>query len=285
MRIPKLLTLRKQKWAATVKPKYLRGKVLNPNISDAVRYKNKLDKLILRMTKEVEIELKKLFRQDFSKAYFAQDASLSSQARILTNALLEKFNDMFASIAKPIAESMVDNADKASASSLHGSLKDLSGGLSIKTSSLSPEIIDVFNATTTENVNLIKSISSQYLDGVQQAVMRSITTGTGLQDLVPYLQKSKEISLKRAHRIALDQTRKAFNNVNKSRMQKLGIKEFEWLHSGGSNEPRKHHIELSGQIFSFDNLPFSEDNKRRIYPGSEINCRCRALPVIKFDEE
>jgi len=115
--------------------------------------------------------------------------------------------------------------------------------------------------------------------------MRSITTGNGMQDLLPYLEKAKGISKRRAKIIAYDQTRKAFNNVNKAKMQKLGIKEFEWLHTGGSNEPRKHHIKLSGQIFSFDNLPFSEDNERRIYPGSEINCRCRAIPVIKFDEE
>jgi hypothetical protein len=34
----------------------------------------------------------------------------------------------------------------------------------------------------TENVGLIKSIPTQYLGGVQGAVMRSITTGNGMQD-------------------------------------------------------------------------------------------------------
>ena len=47
----------------------------------------------------------------------------------------------------------------------------------------------------TENVGLIKSIPAQYLNGVQGAVMRSITTGNGMQDLVPYLQKHKGITL------------------------------------------------------------------------------------------
>lgn len=281
----KLLTKSKKKWAIQFKPKILRGTALNYNISDGMRYKQKLDRLIKLMTQDVEKQLKKLFETDYAEAHFAQDASISSQARILTNALIKKYNDLFAEASKPIAESVANNADKSSATSLHLSLKDLSGGLSIKTSSISPEVIEILNATTIENVALIKSISQQYLSGVQQAVMRSITVGGGLQDLVPYLQKSKEITERRARMIALDQTRKAFNNINKGRMDKLGIKEFEWLHSGGSNEPRKKHIAMSGKIFSLDNLPIIDDNTgERGIPGQAINCRCRMLPVIKFEE-
>lgn len=283
------ISQRKENWARSHKPEHLLGAPLNPNVSDAVRYKRKLDKLINVMTSTVEKELKKLFKTDTAKEYYANDDSISSQARILTNALIEKFNGMFASLSKPLAENMVSDASKSSAISLHSSLKELSGGLSIKTSSLSPETIDILNASTTENVALIKSISSQYLNGVQQAVMRSITMGGGLQDLIPYLQKSKEITYRRAKVIAYDQTRKAFNSISIGRMNSLGVKEFKWLHSGGSNAPRKLHIELSGKIFSLADPPVIEDNGKgkvtRGLPGQLVSCRCRLMPIVKFNED
>lgn len=280
-----LLSRSKAMWARAHQPKYIRGKALNPNISDAIRYKNRLDDLINQMTSEVERELKKLFETEPAKEYFAQDASLSSQARILTNMLTEKFNKLFANISKPIAEKVVGEAEKSSAISLKSSLKQLSGGLSIDTKLISKQTIEVLQASTTENVALIKSISEKYLNGVQQAVMRSITGTEGLNDLIPYLQKSKEITYKRAKMIAYDQTRKAYNSINRSKMDDLGIKKFEWLHSGGSNEPRKLHIKLSGQIFSLDDLPIIDDNTgERGLPGQLVNCRCRILPVISFEE-
>ena len=190
----KLLTRKKQKWANQFQPKYLRGTALNPNITDALKYQRQLDKLINEMTTEVKKQLKKLFHTDTAKEYFAQDDSIAAQAKILTNYLTIKFNKIFAAVSKPLAETVVNNANKSSSRALHSSLEQLSGGLSLKTSSISGDIIDVINASVAENVTLIKSISEQYLSGVQQAVMRSITTGNGLQDLIPYLEKHEGIT-------------------------------------------------------------------------------------------
>lgn len=280
-----LLTQRKTKWAKQFKPKVLRGAPLNPNISDAVRYQTKLDSLINKMTQQVENQLKKLFKSEEAKEYFGTDTSLSSQARILTNKLIEKFNNIFAELSKPLAEQVVEEANKSSSTALHSSLKELSGGLSLKTSSLSSDLVEILNASVVENVGLIKSIPQKYLEGVQGAVMRSITSGQGLQDLIPYLEKHKQITKRRAKMIAYDQTRKAFNAINRGRMDKLGLKEFEWLHSGGSNHPRKLHQRLSGKIFSLENPPVIDDNTgERGFPGQLPNCRCRYLPVVKFDE-
>lgn len=281
----KFLTKRKQKFVAQRKPAVIKGKPLYPNLSAASRYKERLDKLIDKMTADVEKQLKKLFDTDHAEAYFALDASISSQARILTNALANKFNDIFASLSKPLAEQMTGEAEKASSSALHGSLTQLSGGLTLKTSLLTDDIKDIMNATVTENVGLIKSISEEYLSGVQGAVMRSITTGNGLQDLLPYLEKHKGITKRRARVIAYDQTRKAFASINYGRMDKLGLKEFEWLHTGGSKHPRKLHQQLSGKIFSIDNPPIIDNNTgQRGLPSQLINCHCVALPVIKFEE-
>lgn len=212
------------------------------------------------------------------------DADVSSQARILTNQLEKKFNQLFAHKSRGLAEDMVKQADKTSATALHESLKELSGGLSVKTKVLSGPMKSIMKASVVENVGLIRSISEQYLQGVQGAVMRSITTGNGLQDLIPYLDRHKGITLRRANNIALDQTRKAYNSINKARMQKVGIEKFEWLHTGGSQEPRQHHIALSGKIFSFNDLPVIDPKTgQRGKPGDLPNCGCRMIPVVEFD--
>lgn len=269
----------------TKQPKIIRGKALNPNLSDAARYQRRLNKLIHQMTTEVERDLKGLFKTPTAKEYFATDGGLSSEARILTDALMQKFNDIFAFWSKPIAEQTVQEANKSSEVSVNSSIQELTNGLAISTKSLSPDMIDILTASTTENVALIKSISAKYLNGIQQAVMRSITTGNGVQDLIPYLQKSEEITYRRAKMIAYDQTRKAYNSLNRGRMDRLGLKKFEWLHSGGSNEPRHLHIELSGQIFELSKPPIIQKKPEvRGFPGDLPNCRCRYLPLIEFED-
>lgn len=284
--MPQILTRRKQAWVAQRQPTVVRGAVLNnPSIVEA-RYYAKLDSLIQRMADDIEIQLRKFFNEPHTEEYFAQDASVASQARILMNAMTRKFNTLFAAQASDIAEQTANAADKASSTAVHSSLKQLSGGLSLPTATLAGPLVDVLSATVTENVALIKSISQQYLTGVQGAVMRSITTGNGLADLVPFLEKHKEITKRRALMIARDQTHKAYNNLNKGRMEKIGLKKFEWLHTGGSSHPRKLHQDYSGKIFSFDDPPIIDENTgERGIPGQAINCRCRMVPVLDFGDE
>ena len=161
---------------------------------------------------------------------------------------------------------------------------DLSA-LSIRATEYLQRWKEVMTASIAENVGLIKSISEKYLTDVQGAVMRSITNGNGLQDLIPALERHEGITRRRARNIALDQTRKAYNSLNKGRMEALGIKKFEWLHTGGSQNPREDHIELSGQIFSFDNPPVIDKRTgERGFPAQLPNCRCRMLPVITFGD-
>lgn len=279
--MPRLLTIRKQKWASTFKPEVIKGKPLNPNAASEMRYYDRLAKLIERMTAEVEKELKSLFA-DHSE-YFAQDANIASQARIVTNGLNKKFNDLFASLSRPIADQVANEADKTSSATVHESIKQLSGGLSLPTTTLNAELNTILTATVAENVGLIKSISQKYLADVNGAVMRSITSGNGLQDLVPFLAKQKGITLRRARFIAMDQTRKAFNGLSRGRMQALGLRKAEWIHTGGSNHPRKSHIAMTGEIFDLGEGLYDSEAEKKVLPGELPGCRCRFTPVITFE--
>lgn len=281
----KLLSKRKEKWAGVFKPKVIRGKGLMPNAAVEQRYYDRMRKLILRMSEMTQRHLLKEFRADHAEEFFAMDADMASQARILLNALQRVFDQMFGDVAKPLSEQFVDDTDKASGAALRSSLKQLSGGLTLKMDLITGELGTVITASINENVALIKSIPQQYMTQVKGAVMRSITTGQGLADLVPFLKKQEGVTLRRARLIAEDQTRKAYSSMNNLRMQDAGIEDFEWRHSGGSQHPRRLHVDMSGNIYSLKNPPvIDEKTGQRGLPGYLINCKCFMVPVVKFNE-
>lgn len=282
-----LLTKRREAWAAQrADAPVFKGSQLHPPAAVSARYVDRLSRLTAQMTAQVMREVERLFKGGAAEAYFAQDASIASGARILMNRLTATFEDLFARHARDMAQQMVDGAAKASGSALHSSLQTLSGGLSLKTNVMNSTLSNVYKATVAENVSLIKSIPGQYLKDVEGSVMRSITNGNGLQDLVPALQKYEGQTHRRARNIALDQTRKAYGNINKGRMQSIGVKKFQWHHSGGGAHPREDHEAMDGEIYSFDDLPvIDERTGERGIPGQAINCRCTMSPVFDFSED
>src|SRR5690606_26007916 len=122
-------------------------------------------------------------------------------------------------------------------------------------------------------------------------VMRSITTSNGLQDLIPALRE-RNVKVKNwAENVARDQTRKAYATINRTRMEETGIEEFEWIHSGGANQPRPFHMHkfpagLNGGIFRFDDPPvIDEKTGERGFPGQLPYCGCTMRPVIRFKKD
>jgi len=283
-----VLTNKRKQWAASraTAPRF-KGTPLRPPAGVATRYVIALQGLTAQMTAQVNREILRLFRSEAAASHFAQDAStIGSQARILVNQLEAKFLDLFDKRAKPLAETMVDGAAKASTTALHSSLQALSGGMSVKTSVMSASLENIYKASVAENVGLIRSIASQYLTQVEGAVMRSITTGNGLQDLIPALEQYEGQTHRRAKNIALDQTRKVYNSINKGRMQALGLKRYMWHHSGGGAHPREDHVEMDGNVYLFSDPPVIDQRTgERGIPGQAVNCRCTMSPVFDFSDE
>lgn len=283
------LTKNKAKWAEN-RDVALRGTVLRYNAAQQEKYKRALTRLTRQMADEVKKEVIKLFKSQTAKKYFAQDDSIASQARILMNALLDKFTQLFSYKSRVFAENLIKGSSSTSKATLHSSLKQLSGGLSLKTGVVPKGMEEIAKATIAENVSLIKSIPEQYFKNVTGAVMRSITSGNGLADLVPEIKKYDGQTERRAKNLALDQTRKAYNSINKVRMQSLGITQFEWNHSGGGQTPRESHQKISGHIFDFDKLEEQQaalgvPKEDQGIPGYPVNCKCTMIPVVKFKGE
>lgn len=243
------------------------------------------------MHHETTREILTLFHHPDVEAHFtttglhaAMDISPASQARILTNKLKERFEQLFNQEGKPAADDMAEQANSASGAATQSSLRDIAQGLTLNTSTLFTGAMKEFaTGAVARNVALIKSIPVEYFQRIQDAVLSSITDGKGLADLVPALQDIGGITERRAKNIAIDQTHKMYQGLNTGRMKAVGVKSFEWVHSGGGQHPRPMHIAMSGKIYSFNNLPIIEEDGERGIPGQAINCRCTMIPVVKFD--
>lgn len=269
----------------------VKGMALNHSAAIEMRYAAELERMVRQMTTTVKREVLALFESGTAAEHFGQDANISAQAKILMSALSKQFLAMFTRRAKFLASRMLDAANKESEANVNRSLKAISQTVTVNAAKAIKPVQTVVTASVAENVSLIKTIPQEYLAGVQQAVMRSITTGNGIQDLKPYIEKHDGITERRARLIANDQTRKAYNNINKARMQASGVRKFEWLHSAGGRDPRELHITpypagLNGGIFSFNDLPIIDERTgERGIPGTAISCRCRMIPLLDLGDD
>lgn len=138
----------------------------------------------------------------------------------------------------------------------------------------SPNIAERVNTLTAGNVQLIKSIRSQYLDKVQNAVMQAMVKGTLNKDLAAQIKDLGKTTEKRAMFIARDQSSKLNAALTQARHEEVGIKKYMWSTSG-DERVRESHAEKDGQIFEYANPPADTG-----HPGHDFNCRCVQIPVL-----
>lgn len=230
----------------------------------------------------------KEMRAAFSETTFhgaAQDASPVSQARIRLSQLSDTWQKRFNELAKKAVARMIHRIEKNAQVTLATSLQEVAKHIEIDTRQSDARLQEIISASTQEAAQLIKRIPEQYLTAVQGAVMRSITTGNGMADLVPFLEEKYQGDIKWARHVAMDQTRKAYASISQHKLRKLGCESYIWVHSGGSRYPRKDHEEMDGNQYRWDDPPIIDERTgERGTPGQAIFCRCIAKPVFSFEE-
>lgn len=260
-----------------------KGTPLNVSISIGHRMNKRIQSRIDVMVNATERELKRLFEGGDYTGY-AMDENTGSQARILMSKLWKRFEQLFRSVAYPITKEMVRLAEKDSAASLKASMGKIIDGFTLPSEAMTPQLQEIIAASSARSVALIKRVPAEYLGPIETAVYQSITTGRGLADLKPFLEKQGVKVKNWAHNVSLDQTRKVYNDINAGRMVAIGMDDYDWLHSGGSNHPNKYHKEvLAGKHFKLSDPPIIDPKtKTRGKPGDWYGCRCRMRPKISF---
>lgn len=282
------LTNKREQWAKS-RDATIKGDPLKPNERTMQREVDKVESMVDKMNRDVSREVNKLFSSDLAKESVAMDASLSSQASILMNALSKKWEKRFNEFAKEFSKGMVGRQLKDTSRDLHNSLEKLSGGLSIDTSTMSQRTKDIARASIDQSTSLIKSIQSDYIDEVREGLMRNIVDSsqnfTSLKESVNSLLSDRyRVQKNKAKNTTLDQIRKTYQGLARQRMMDAGVNQAEWLHRGGSRNPRSYHkYVLNGTIFDLDDPPvINPSTGKKGYPGDEIFCGCGMRPIVRF---
>lgn len=221
--------------------------------------------------------------RDLERPPRSQGGSIPQDAQRQLEALQKRYRDRFAALADEWSRKMIVGVVEQSTAQLAHGLKDAATRMEIISTMSEPRMRAIVEASTKSCAQLITRIPEKYLGEVQIAVMSAITTGSGLEELVPYLTKRYEGDARHAHLTALDQVRKASESINAARVQALGSEEFVWIHVGGERYPRPLHVSYSGKTFRYDDLPIIDERTGvRGKPGDAIGCRCRQRAIFRF---
>ncbi|MEQ1969294.1 phage minor head protein [Xenorhabdus nematophila] len=145
-----------------------------------------------------------------------------------------------------------------------------------------------------ENVNLIKSIQTDFINDIGEKVFTNLTKGGRHENLVSLIRERGQVTQSRAKLIARDQTAKLNAALTETRQKALGLDLYEWGGAGDERE-RATHVALNGKTCKYsDPTVYSDDGgktwKKRSSikgyegaPGTDYQCRCVALPKVSWD--
>ena len=253
------------------KTKAKKFKTLKVSKRTELWYRQQLKQLVKTMTDDIERAM-----QQPQGSFFMDDAkgfqAISAKALMK---VLEKYEKSDrTSQAENIANGFVNRGNTQNQQEVSKNLKNQTGiDLSAYLGN-SPRIAEKVNAMTTANVQLIKSIRSQYLDKVQNAVTQAVVNGTLNKDLVQQIKDIGKTTEKRAIFIARDQSSKLNAALTQARHEDVGITKYTWSTSG-DERVRESHAEKDGQVFEYANPPADTG-----HPAHDYNCRCVAIPYL-----
>lgn len=144
---------------------------------------------------------------------------------------------------------------------------------------MTPAMRDIVDATVHENVSLIRSIPQQYLTQVEGAVMRSVTAGRDLASLTKELREQYGVTKRRAKLIAHSQNNMATAAFTRVRQVEHGLQAI-WVHSRAGKTPRPTHLANNGKSYDPTVGWYDPAERKRIFPGELINCRCFSRTVV-----
>jgi SPP1 gp7 family putative phage head morphogenesis protein len=136
-----------------------------------------------------------------------------------------------------------------------------------------PGLAPLMRVWEAENLRLIRSIPSQYVEQLQGRIVAAVQRGETVRSLTKLIRETYNLPMNRAELIARDQIGKLNGRLTAYRQQNVGIKEYRWRGTLDERE-RDEHVEREGETFSWDKPP--PDG----HPGQPIRCRCWPEAVL-----
>ena len=150
-----------------------------------------------------------------------------------------------------------------------------------------PWLASEIESFTTENVSLIKGVTSEQIADIEQAVQRLVRRGASAAAIRDEIQTIMGSTRARAKLIGRDQTAKFNGRLSQLRQRQLGVEEYTWRTSD-DERVRSSHSALDDTRQRWDRPPVTVTSGKRAgeqnHPGQDIQCRCIAEPVFLDDK-
>ncbi|QHJ84901.1 MAG: hypothetical protein [Caudoviricetes sp.] len=152
---------------------------------------------------------------------------------------------------------------------------------------------DTMTAAISENVSLIQSIKTDFINDIGSNVFTRFKKGFRHADMINEIRERGNVTYSRAKLIARDQTAKLNAAFEEERSIKLGFDEYVWQGTGDERERESHRV-LNGMLCKYsDPTIYSDDDgktwKKRSTigafigkPGEDYQCRCLKKSRIRF---
>lgn len=139
-------------------------------------------------------------------------------------------------------------------------------------------------AFTAENVSLIRTIPADYFADVEKVVHQAMAQGLRHEAVISTLQQRYGVTESRAKLIARDQVLKFNGSMNRLRQTNAGVTKYVWR-TVEDERVRSVHDDFDGNTYDWNDPPGDGSAEEGTHPGTAINCRCFADPVIEDAEE
>lgn len=275
--------------------------------SDAVEryYRTQLRSLVRAMARAVAEEVMPVVRDE--KAAYIGDADRSvfmdrwidRVIEALRRASARFIGQAFEAQAERVARSTVSMAEAESTSAF---LKSVNQAVGVDLAPVLSQqgMAEYLDASIADNVSLIRSVSEQYFDRVQNVVLGGMRNGDHPTSIAKALQHQTGITDRRAKIIARDQVAKLNSQIVQRRQVQAGITHFRWVTAndervtgrpGGryANAKIKCH-EIAKQDIGFGPGVYRWDRgasyagETNLHPGrAHPQCRCTASPVFEWE--
>lgn len=127
---------------------------------------------------------------------------------------------------------------------------------------------------------LITKMASDDLSRLQDVITEGLVNGQNMERIEQTLFATSGFTAARAKRVALDQSIKISDAIQRENAKEIGVTEGIWVHVPGRYSSRKTHIAMNGKKFKLSEGLYDSAVGHNVTPGSEPFCRCIFRSVL-----
>lgn len=144
---------------------------------------------------------------------------------------------------------------------------------------ISPRAAKAIPGLVDDMTGLITRMASDDLTRLREVIVEGLAKRQSIGAIEDTLRASRGFTAARAKRVALDQSIKINQGVQRANAHDLGIKTAVWVHVPGQYSSRKTHMAFNGKRFNVNKGLFDSDVGEYTLPGVLPFCRC----ICRYD--